>query len=191
MDEYLEFWKTKGHDYITPEDKENPEGFDVGEVLNSLFDGDVLEVGCGRGRLSGFFDADRYIGYDINKQSLNKARKRHKKHKFTDSLVKCDNVLLYTVCLHMPDEVVQEQLEEICKGRNRVVIAEIMNPRYRDIQDGYSISNQRSLGDYKELMSGFELTEYITKPYEHYQGANITFAVFDAIKRGDRDWETE
>lgn len=183
---YIEFWKTKGHDYITPSDMENPEGFDVGAVLTDIFKGDaVLEVGCGRGRLAGFFSFTDYFGYDINEKSLLTAIKRHPDHMFGDKMVKCDDVLLYTVCLHMPDEEINKEMKKICKGRKKIVIAEIMNRKYRHLTKGeYSLSNQRELDDYVQIMGnlGFELSEAINCPYKHYKGANITFAIFNAIK---------
>lgn len=184
--DYIEFWKTKGHDYITPGDMENPEGFDVGAVLKDIFKNkDVLEVGCGRGRLSGFFDVDKYIGYDINEKSLEKALDRHQEHTFAYKLTECDNVLLYTVCLHMPDDQIDAEMKKICKGRKKVVIAEIMDRKYRHSTKGeYSLSNQRTLDDYVAIMEklGFELSEAINRPYQHYKGANITFAIFNAVK---------
>ena len=185
---YIEFWKTKGHDYITPSDMENPEGFDVGKVLKDIFkDDDVLEVGCGRGRLAGFFDPMYYTGYDINEKSLQKASDRYPDHSFHDKLVKNNNVLLYTVCLHIPDDLIIAEMKKICKGRKKVVIAEIMERKYRHpmrFKDEYSLSNQRDLGEYAQIMRelGFELSEEINHPYKHYKGANITFAVFNAIK---------
>lgn len=188
---YLEYWKERGLDTITPRDKENPEGFNIGEVLLPLCPGRVLEVGCGTGRIAKFFPAGLYKGIDINPAAITRARAALPDHAFHDyaqgsavfSGDKYDTVLFYTVLLHVPDNLIFAQLDAAAFATDRIVIAEIMNPEYRQnrvIGADYDISNQRSLEEYVLLMKGvgFEIVETKTRPYEHYPGQDITFAVF-------------
>lgn len=187
---YEEFWSARGLDFILPPDTKNPEGFDIAEVLLPLCPGVVLEVGCGTGRIAKMFDHDFYIGSDINSAALDVAKADLPTHYFLHqgdcdfTMPEVDTVLFYTVCLHIPDAMILDRLYTAGQSANRIVIAEIMNPKYRENRDPsqeYDISNQRSLTEYEELMHciGFGLLSEKRLPYEFYPGEFITFAVFE------------
>lgn len=184
--EYLEYWIKEGLSTITPADKENPEGFDLGEILN--YDGMVLEFGCGIGRLARHFDPMFYVGVDINPKAIEKARERAQAHDFrvtdlTSPLPQCDVALLYTVCLHIPDDRLYEQLRRVTAAADkRVVIAEIMNPKFRRKTEGgdYTFANQREPMAYVDAMEslGWHLDGEKHKKYAHYKDEYLTILEF-------------
>lgn len=187
--EYIRYWEKNGLDLITPPGEDNPEGFDVGEILKKLTHGVVLEIGSGTGRIARHFEPGAYWGVDINPGAIFKAQKALPDHTFEyvdldEDLPHADTALFYTVALHIPDDMIKAQLLRACSAAPRVVIAEIMNPKYRSIEAGYSISNQRTIEEYSKIMSGlgFSLTQKIEKPYNYYKGENITFAVFEKVE---------
>lgn len=185
---YVEFWQTKGMDFIIPPQTEDPEGFDIGEILSRVCASKILEVGCGTGRIARFLDRKKYFGIDISKAAIDKAMADNPDYKFAvydleKPLPQSDTVLFYTVCLHIPDDLITAQLKRAAISTKRVVIAEIMNPDYRSNRDpanDYDISNQRSLSQYCDLMraEGFTLRVAHIRPYKFYEGQDMTFAVF-------------
>lgn len=190
INEYIKFWKERGIDYIIPPDTKNPEGFNIGSVLRSICTGTTIEIGCGTGRVAKHFHKDDYMGVDINPLAVELARLNCPDHLFSTASLneeypQFDNVLLYTVCLHIPDDIIFQQLYTAAKAaKKRVVIAEIMNPKYRDNRapgNDYDISNQRSLAEYEKYMNdlGMFLSASRLIPYEHYKGEYITFATFE------------
>lgn len=187
--EYLEFWTEHGLNWITPKGIEWPEGFNVGQVLKNLmgYHDSILEVGCGPGRLAGAFHPTAYIGVDINPAAIAAARAKWPGHVFYEvgldgKLPARDVVLLYTVALHIPDELLKEQFKRFTDAAvQELVIAEIMDPTRRTIRrEGYDLSNQRSVGEYITLMEtfGFYLSQRKMMPYEYYPGREITFLQF-------------
>jgi len=176
--DYLDFWQQKGTKFITPSDKENPEGFDVQEVLNMLIKGKLCEVGCGTGRIAkGFID---YVGVDINPKALEIAREKypHKDFRLTDleePYPEAGTTLFYTVCLHIPDDLIESQLKRV--RSDRIIIAEIMDRSYRKNEEGYTWANNRDIEDYNKILGTPKTVVNI--PYEHYKDTNITFAVYD------------
>lgn len=191
MKSYTDFWQLNGLDYITPPGNENPEGFDVAKTLRALIPWTVLEIGCGTGRIAQYFAPSEYVGVDINEVALDEARARCPRHSFILSTLDSplpvrDTALLYTVALHIPDDIIEAQLARVGYAAPHIVIAEIMNPKYREqrakgLQAGdYDVSNQRSLAQYAEIMSGlgFKPSGLIVRPYAHYPGESMTFASF-------------
>ncbi len=187
---YLEYWEKNGLDYIVPPDTTDPEGFEIGEVLNRCITGKVLEVGCGTGRIARYLSENRYFGIDINPAAVAQAKAENPNHKFSlfhleNPLPKSTTVLFYTVCLHIPDDLIVQQLTRAAASTKRIVIAEIMNPKYRETRDPeqeYNLNNHRSLEEYEAIMKdlGFVLRVAHKRPYAHYEGEEMTFAVFQA-----------
>lgn len=186
---YFEHWRTKGLDFIVPPGGDNPEGFDVGDVLTALIPGDVLEIGCGTGRIAKHFDPYKYHGVDINPAALAVAGAALPLHAFSywdgvSMLPKARTALLYTVALHVPDDLIEALIRRAAEAAPRVIVAEIMNPAFRKNRnpaDEYHVSNQRSLNEYMALAQGVGLRVERIKalPYAFYQGEFITFAVFE------------
>lgn len=48
--------------------------------------GRLLDVGCGSGKLAGLVPPDRYLGVDIDSESLERAAREHPGHRFTAAL---------------------------------------------------------------------------------------------------------
>ncbi len=139
LEALAEFWADEGLDHVIPNvGEEFPEGFDVYELLRQLIDPSkrVLEVGCGYGRLCRAFVAENYTGVDVNPRAIAKARENNPGYRFeridpAAELPQADVALIYTVGLHISDEELARFLTPICVAASSVVIAEIMDIRWR------------------------------------------------------------
>jgi 2-polyprenyl-3-methyl-5-hydroxy-6-metoxy-1,4-benzoquinol methylase len=68
--------------------------------------GSVLDHGCGFGALAPYVPPDRYLGFDINEDSLEDARARNPSHRFTSELpvdTTFDTVVSMAVIEHVDD----------------------------------------------------------------------------------------
>jgi len=170
------FWGVEGTDHIKPETGvEHPEGFDVPAAMRELVDGalPLLEVGCGVGRIATGFLPEEYIGVDINPHALIAARHALPSHDFrliTEELAypRARTALFYTVLLHIPDLAVAETLAKAAEAADRIVIAEIMDRRWRRLGDPPVFN--RETEDYVLAMQvlGYNLTGHTRIPYAHY-----------------------
>lgn len=115
-----------------------PEGFDVGGALAAAIDGafPVLEVGCGNGRIASLFEPDACQGVDIAPAMIREARRRLPGHDlrliddgFAYPAAGC--VLFYETLQHLDGAEAVKVLETACASANRVVIAEVMDSRWR------------------------------------------------------------
>lgn len=175
---YKDFWLKNGLDYIAPKDLENPEGFDYLQVIKDLSVGNILDFGCGKGKIVPAFTPKEYLGVDFNPNVIDVVKEKYPDHEFRitdmDESFVADTAVFYSVCVHMPDNAVKSQIERVkC---SRVIIAEIMNTKYRRNEDAYTIANNRSVEQYDEIV-GRKRIETINKTYEYY-GCDITYAVF-------------
>jgi ubiquinone/menaquinone biosynthesis C-methylase UbiE len=93
----------------------------VKRIGNIMHNG--LEIGCGYGRLSPYI-ADHlnlYLGIDINKDSINSARKTYPKLSFVEASatsIPCadrrfDVVITWTVLQHIPPQAIGRAIDEI------------------------------------------------------------------------------
>ncbi|WP_165912321.1 class I SAM-dependent methyltransferase [Novosphingobium sp. PhB165] len=194
------FWIQEGVDHIIPATEfEFPEGFDLGSALAIAIDGHfpVLEIGCGVGRIASLFD-DGYIGVDVNPHSLAQARAvlpaqnfriHDQGYRYPDAAT----ALFYTVLLHVSDEALVPLLIEAVRGRQRIIIAELMDVRWR--REGNPPVFNRDPEYYIFLMQelGFRLVHFSKPEYEHYNRApwntgrdsRITFLAFERTDRAD------
>lgn len=164
-----DYWLTEQSDnHITP-GGEHHEHFDIGLCLRLLCGPSIVEVGCGNGRLYPHFET--YIGLDVNENRIDVCRERFPGGDFrltgTETpypLMPC--TLFCSVLLHVRDE----DLEGIAaKCETKVVIAEVMNPKYRDNE----VNLHRNWRGYE----AFGHPERYTLPYERYDDI-FTFLVF-------------
>lgn len=156
-----QFWEENGLANIIPfrEGAEFPDGPEPLDALVHMVGGDsVLEFGCGRGRLAPLFDERAYHGVDISQKSLDVAGKACPAHKFSrieayGALPHADVAFAYTVLHHIPDETVELAVERLCEAAPRVIIAEVMDPRFR--HENMPPCLNRSRSEYAEMFSWF------------------------------------
>lgn len=191
------FWIDEGLRHIIPNvGSEFPEGFDVSDLLRKSLDHylPVLEVGCGVGRIAQLFAASEYIGVDINPHALIAARQANPQHQFRIGDVglcfpKAPAAMVYTVLLHIADSDIVAFLAAVAEGRERVVIAELMDSRWR--RTGNPPVFNRDPETYIDMMRrlGFGLTKFYKVEYERYAQApfnvgkdsRLTSLVFDRL----------
>jgi SAM-dependent methyltransferase len=139
MEALAAFWTEEGLNHIIPESGEEfPEGFDVFDLLRQIIDPakGVLEVGCGYGRLCRAFPAASYTGVDINPAAIEAAKRHNEGYRFeriapAAALPAAGTALLYTVACYIPDEELTRFLKTVCAAAPAVVIAELMDRRWR------------------------------------------------------------
>lgn len=189
------FWVREGSAHIKPETGfEFPEGFDVGQVLRDSVGSalPVLEIGCGVGRIASLFGPQEYVGVDVNPNALKVARAKLPYHwlKIHDAGIVYPDapcVLFYTVLLHIADDVVDGVLAEASTGRERFIIAELMDRRWR--REGDPPVFNRDSEEYISKMAalGFTLGSYSKNEYQRYsvepwnigRDSRLTVLVFD------------
>ena len=178
-----EFWREQnGIRHITPRGMDCPEG----SWLDTAFDsvkGTVIEFGCGPGRLAKYFNAEDYLGVDINENAVLTARHRNPKHRFelTDTSARLgpvDTIICHTVMLHVPDDMLADTLARF--DAKRVLVNEMLGRGWR--RDGTPPVYNRDFNDYADAFwcAGFECAEFVTRTYEHYQAP---MALMDFTRR--------
>jgi len=180
------FWKqANGFDYITAGNTKWPEGFDVIRELKKVFSENevVSEFGCGYGRLAPAFNPEKYNGFDINRNAINRAKIENPDHAFyaidyPEEMFLSDSVLAYTVLLHISDEDINYCIGGLCQTANRVVVAEILGRKWRG--PGIVPVFNRDLTEYLCIFRnhGFLLNSKIEYDYKHYPDTKITLLDF-------------
>ena len=190
------FWIGEGTQHIIPKvGRLFPEGDYVESAIRRCV-GDrwpLLEVGCGVGRIASLFKPHEYIGADLNPTALIHARRALPQHQLRIAdegyeLPQAPSLLLYTVLLHIPDDKLPVFLAECVAGRKRVILAEIMDRRWR--REGNPPVFNRDPEDYILLMQrlGFKFVDIEKHVYERYnqhpwnvdRDTRISFLCFDA-----------
>lgn len=171
------FWISEGVKHIKPQvNTEFPEGTYVEEALRKAIGAayPVLEVGCGVGRLAALFKPEEYVGIDVNPQALLQARELLPAHnlRLTDDgfAFSCPgSVLFYTVLLHLSDQALPLMLNRIEKVCQKVIIAEIMDERWRRSGNPPVFNRDPETYILEMQKIGYVLASADKYPYERYE----------------------
>lgn len=179
-DDLTRFWIDDGLASILPPG-DNPAGFDELELLSEVYRlsraTDVVELGCGYGRLAGAFAPERYLGLDVNPAAIEKARTFAPRHRFRlidfdAALPAADLCLAYTVLLHVDDRNIRDLARRITASFGKLLIVEILGRRGRDGRS--SVPNyRRDRRDYERIFDRFELQLELRKPYRRYRDRGL------------------
>lgn len=186
-EDVINFWKNDDFKNITPRGKEFPEGWDVRTLLTTLVgDEDIIEVGCGYGRLVEAFKPEQYIGVDINPNGVMEAKERNPKYTFKDfnvddQLDVSSWLMFYTVLLHVNDDDILPYLQSVTKNTDKVLVAEILGQKWRG---NFKYAFNREESEYEDIFEkcGFRKQARYERDYEHYANTAITFLVFEKNK---------
>ena len=173
----LKFW-TENTDvkHIIPPSSttEFPEGWDVHSYLRNIVgEENVVELGCGYGRIAAGFTSNQYRGFDVNPSAIAQAEEQLPEHNFSlyeigTELPPTEWLLVYTVLLHVSDDDIVATIATITKNCDKVLIAEIMHrgPRQPPRPGKPPVFN-REQEEYIQMFKnvGFKLTSSTKKPW--------------------------
>lgn len=172
------YWQSNALNNIMPNRNgvEFPEGTELFAAIRTQLHGNVLEFGCGRGRLASLFDPKQYFGVDICAAAIEVAKKVNPEHQFQliepfATLATVDAVLVYTVLHHIADEYLPNIAQQL-RAFPTIVIAEIMQPRYR--QPKMPPCLNRDFSEYVDLFSSHTLENHLDAPNQAYADTNTT-----------------
>jgi SAM-dependent methyltransferase len=189
------FWIREGVDHIRPNTATPfPEGFDVRAALDAAIGGHypVLEVGCGVGRIASLFAPELYRGVDVNPSAVLAARQRLPQHSLRlidDGFAypKAETILFYTVLLHLDGPFAVQVLENACASAKRVVIAELMDSRWRrggnppvfNRDPEHYILAMQSFGFYLVDAAKYVYAHYDTPHWQQGRDVRMSFLTFE------------
>lgn len=173
------FWISQEVKHIKPEiDTEYPEGTYIEEALRKAIGSafPVLEAGCGVGRLATFFNPDEYLGIDVNPNALLQARTSLPQHnlRLTDDGIAFPpsaSTFFYTALLYVSDKALPILLARINKTCKKVIIAGIMDQRWRRGGNPPVFSRDAETYILEMQKLGYTLTAEDKHPYERYDKA--------------------
>ena len=141
MDKYKRYWSGDKLANLHPAGKdlvsENPGLFkEFSDLVHSLNCTSVVDFGCGRGRFRPAFNDFRYVGVDINPQAVEAATKAYPTTDFREVNIDsnypvADLYFVFTVFLHLDDEVLAQILKRIRKVCKYLVVVECMDDSKR------------------------------------------------------------
>jgi SAM-dependent methyltransferase len=193
LENLAKFWSDEGLKHIIPNvGNEFPEGFDVRGLIKRVIDptGGILEVGCGYGRLCQAFSSSEYLGVDVNPAAIAVAREKNPGYRFEHiapgaELPGMGTALIYTVALHIPDEELERFMKPICTAAPVLMIAEIMDSRWRHPGDPPVFNRDPEQYIMALMRLGFFLRSWGKIPYARYNNTSgniadsrITFHIY-------------
>lgn len=161
-------------------------------VLQSFSFNQVIDFGCGTGRLTYLFPPEKYLGLDIDSHVLQEAKIKNPKYKFaeilkTDAPRYADLYFAYMVFFFLSNRDLHEVLTNIrCQT---LLVGEVLGRNWRDtcIPNIY----HRDLEEYIHLLRkhDFILEQKIEMPHPQYTNSNwyrnkdtnISFLVFKKL----------
>lgn len=178
----FEYWQSGGGLGSLSPAGESPEGPEFARAIQeTLFGLDIVEFGCGNGRLAPFFSKRRYVGFDICPRAVEQAKVLHPGYDFWvcggEKLINGGYALFaHTVMLHVPDELLVPTLQRFTQ--KLVVISEIVGRNWR--RDGDPPVFNREIMEYDAAMreAGYTLKRVPFVPYSRYGGVDLAMMEF-------------
>lgn len=195
--EIYDFWKDNSLNNIKPATGEEfPEGWDVVKFFRELYTseeyGEIVDIGCGYGRLCTAFDPEQYIGLDISPNAVAEARRLNPSYEFeiiTEKKIKrlyphSRTKMLYTVLLHQSDEGVEATIKNLCETTRRIIVAEICGRDWRRGGNPPVFNREPQEYEYMFQTHSRRLSTMIKKPYARYKqfrklDTDLTIMVFE------------
>jgi SAM-dependent methyltransferase len=177
--DYKKFWIENKLKDIARSNELIQGDWDIAEYLYDMFDDldcdNILDFGCGYGRLAPIFPSDVYVGVDLNPNAIKKAWINNPRYDFRevniDSKYPCaDLVLAFTVFLHMEDDTLLDVLKRLHKSCNKyLVIIETLGHEWRS--SGTVPVYNREKDEYIDLLQQASFS-----PYKHESFRNPHYA---------------
>lgn len=186
MQRPFDYWASgEGMGNITPPGNPYPEGdLFMREFTDLLFAQDVVEFGCGPGRLAPFFSKRRYLGVDICPQAIALAQHDRPGYDFMliDGKTKLEGwghaLFAHNVLMHVPDE---ELLDTIgLFSQKRIFVNEVLGHNWRRNENPPAFN--REINDYDQAFRfhGYALKRVVFKKLERWKASD--FAVMEFHK---------
>ena len=129
VEKLASFWENARLNYIIPNTgSEFPEGFEVFQALGQMIppEKDVVEIGCGYGRLCTAFAAENYKGFDLISAAIRHGKQRFPNYSLSlikpwEPLPKADITLAYCTAFHIPDNERARFLKLLSNSSDSVV----------------------------------------------------------------------
>ena len=162
-------------------------------VLSTLFltikrhiNGNLLDYGCGKGRLAHYCNPLTYLGYDINAGMVQYAQESNPDYCFTCSLAGAlaydsDCTLLYTVISMWDDDEAQAIMHQF---RSRlIVIGEIADKRWETVGNAVPHIYNRDVEQIDALLAnaGYKRIDQRKALHERYKSWTNDFDKFVSI----------
>lgn len=94
-------------------------------VVKSYMHGKILDFGCGVGELTSYCGQDSYLGFDIDAESLEIAKRNHPGYRFSNDLLKerFDTIVLLAVLEHLkkPEDTLGELAPNL-EDNGRIIV---------------------------------------------------------------------
>ena len=170
------FWQTEGINHTRfLHYQEWYEGRDTVEKTVEMvgFNCSVRDVGCGYGRLAGFFKPENYIGYEICKPVVIKAatlRPQYNVVHWEFTIMPYADVTLFVNGPHLVNnEEIVTLCELMCKNTKSVVLAEMMDPEW--VGPFEYTEYRREVTTYDDLLAvyGFRRTRTVIGEHEYWK----------------------
>lgn len=190
MSEY-QYWESgEGLAHITPPGNWWPEGEEFKIYYPDIFFGqDVVEFGCGVGRLAPFFSKLRYRGVDISPKALAIAAKENPGYRFdlidaTGPIEGGYVLFAHNVLMHIPDDDLLGTVQRFTQSR--IIVSEVLGRSWR--RPGNPPVFNREIEEYERPFraSGYRLHRVMPKMAGNYrdaQGNAVEFFILEFHKQ--------
>lgn len=153
-EKYADHWIEKGTLLYKTDDWEH-----IKKYVDDIDPKSVIDVGCGDGRWSEFFEGKEYLGIDISSKLVKYAQKKYPDRKFVDTSLedlkadkKYDLAFCYTVFEHIKEEDMEKAVQSLKKVAKKAILVEPINidTKYycinHDYRKWFKIIKEKNLG---------------------------------------------